>query len=150
MNSQVTDWELVLILLASVFTILVILTIVSRWLNFHLLSTCVNWSRNRKILRNTSSFADNTTQVGRFSSFLITTFCDMFSVFAFLSRNRRHLLSISTSSTNQSKPIMRSVCGHPDELLYRRWSQTTQHTMMCHQCVSWFRCYWWILVFSSV
>ncbi|CAF3353132.1 unnamed protein product [Rotaria sp. Silwood1] len=48
MNTQVTDRELTLILLASMLTILVVLYIVGKWLNFHLLACCFNRARNRK------------------------------------------------------------------------------------------------------
>ncbi|CAF0949331.1 unnamed protein product [Rotaria sordida] len=48
MNTQVTDRELTLILLSSIFTILVVLFIVGKWLNFHLLDCCFKWARNRK------------------------------------------------------------------------------------------------------
>jgi len=54
MNTQVTDWELILILLASISTILIVLFIVGKWLNFHLYTCCFNWIRNRKNSTTTS------------------------------------------------------------------------------------------------
>lgn len=55
MNSQVTDRELTFILLASMLTILIILFIVGKWLNFHLFTCCFNRTRNRKPSTNVSS-----------------------------------------------------------------------------------------------
>lgn len=62
MNTSVTDWELTLILFASLFTIVVILFIVSKWLNFHLITCCV---RKRKIANRTST-GEQSTQVEEF------------------------------------------------------------------------------------
>jgi len=51
MNTYVTNWELMLILLASFSTIFVVLFIVSKWLNFHFLTCFHNCLRIRKISR---------------------------------------------------------------------------------------------------
>lgn len=48
MNTQVRDLELLFILLASLFTILIVLFIVGKWLHFHSLTYCFKWIRNRK------------------------------------------------------------------------------------------------------
>jgi hypothetical protein len=48
MTTQVRDWELTIILLASISTILIVLFIVGKWLNFHLFTSCFNWIHNRK------------------------------------------------------------------------------------------------------
>ncbi len=48
MNTHVRDWELTLILLASIITIVTVLFIVGKWLNFNVIACCVNWARNRK------------------------------------------------------------------------------------------------------
>ena len=42
MNTQVTNQELTLILLVSVLTILIVLFIVGKWLNFHIFACCIN------------------------------------------------------------------------------------------------------------
>ncbi len=62
MNTKVTDWELTLILLASMFTILIVLFIVGKWLNFHLLTCCLNCIRKRKT-STTISVQEQSTQV---------------------------------------------------------------------------------------
>jgi len=62
MNTQVTDFELTIILLASIFTILIVLFIVAKWLNFHLLTCCFNLIQNRKI-STTISVREQSTQV---------------------------------------------------------------------------------------
>jgi hypothetical protein len=62
MNTQVRDWELTLILLASMFTILIILFIVTKWLNLQLLTCCLNWARDRKS-STTISVREQSTQV---------------------------------------------------------------------------------------
>jgi hypothetical protein len=64
MNTSVTDWELRLILLASIFTILIILFMVGKWLNFHLFTCCINCIRHRKT-STTISVQEQSTQVGR-------------------------------------------------------------------------------------
>jgi len=62
MNTHVTDNELTIILLVSMFTILLVLFIVGKWLNFHLFASCSNWIRNRKT-STTVSVREQTTQV---------------------------------------------------------------------------------------
>ncbi|CAF0908954.1 unnamed protein product [Adineta steineri] len=48
MTTHVTNRDLTMILLISMFTIFIILFIVGKWLNFHLFSSFLNWIRNRK------------------------------------------------------------------------------------------------------
>jgi hypothetical protein len=62
MHAHVTDNEFTIILLVSVFTILLVLFIVGKWLNFHLFASCSNWIRNRKT-STTVSVREQTTQV---------------------------------------------------------------------------------------
>jgi hypothetical protein len=63
MNTQVRDWELTIILLASTLTILTVLYIVGKWLNFHILACCFDWARNRKTSTTTVSVREQSTQV---------------------------------------------------------------------------------------
>ena len=64
MNTQVRDWELTLILLSSIITIVTVLFIVGKWLNFNVIACCVNWARNRKS-STTISVREQSTQVER-------------------------------------------------------------------------------------
>lgn len=54
MNPPVGNLELTFILLASILTILIVLFIVGKWLNFHLFTSGFKWVRNRKTSTATS------------------------------------------------------------------------------------------------
>jgi hypothetical protein len=62
MNTEVTNLELTIILLASISSILIVLFIVGKWLNFHLLTCCFNLIRKRK-KSTTISVREQSTQV---------------------------------------------------------------------------------------
>ncbi|CAF5075990.1 unnamed protein product [Rotaria magnacalcarata] len=101
MNTQVTDRELTLILLASMLTILIVLFIVGKWLNFHLLACCFSRARNRKH-HATTSIREQSTQEPP-----ITSFIDLNTINQSLKNNDSNVWtpvvgSISSLATNDT------------------------------------------------
>ncbi|CAF0815587.1 unnamed protein product [Adineta ricciae] len=134
MSTHVPDRDLKAILFVSIATVLIILIIVSRWLNFHFCKCCFHWMRIRKtsITTPNTSAREHSTQEPRTSFIDLNTIDDVVKNVSLSTPAFGSVSSLVTNDTTHDVTLMPNSNSAYDIVSFaNNIKSTLKQTVLC-------------------